>query len=163
MYVHADLEEDQRDASVLTNRAVTLGAHPRIDQNLGDSVLGRWAFLALVGLRQRLDVIDRVVVTDVLEGVGDALNEIFLTDGGHGISHSRGIRRGAAPGTGYGDGYFTAFPQVGRCCPSYRSFDATILLNFGFTPTQRFAVTLTPFDHAGGTPAATFQEPLEHG
>jgi hypothetical protein len=87
MHVHADLEEHQRDAGILADRAVALGAHPRVDQNLRDGVLGGRAFLALVGLRQRLDVIDGMVVADVLEGVGDALDEIFLANGGHDISN----------------------------------------------------------------------------
>ena len=97
MHVHADLEEHQRDAGILADRAVALGAHPRVDQNLRDGVLGGRAFLALVGLRQRLDVIDRMVVADVLEGVGDALDKVFLANGGHGISNGRGIRRGPRP------------------------------------------------------------------
>ena len=37
-----------------------------------------------VGLRQARDVVDRVVVADVLQRVGDGLDEVFLLDRGHG-------------------------------------------------------------------------------
>jgi hypothetical protein len=37
------------DAGVLADRAVAFGAHARVDQDLGDGVLGRRRFLALVG------------------------------------------------------------------------------------------------------------------
>jgi hypothetical protein len=48
--------------------------------------LAAGALLALVGGGQRLDVVGRVVVADVLEGVGDALDEVFLADGlAHGL------------------------------------------------------------------------------
>ena len=51
----------------------------------GDRVLGRRGFLALVGGGEVPDVIDRVVVGDVLQGVGDTLDEVFLLDRvGHG-------------------------------------------------------------------------------
>src|SRR5690606_21843933 len=48
-HVHADLEEHGDDAGVLADRAVALGAHARVDQDLRHRVLGRGRFLALVG------------------------------------------------------------------------------------------------------------------
>src|SRR5690606_5353710 len=39
---------------------------------------------ALVGGGEALDVVDRVVVADVLEGVGDGLDEVVLLDRCHG-------------------------------------------------------------------------------
>jgi hypothetical protein len=59
------------------------GAHAAVGQNLGDGVFGGRALLALVGSAERLDVVQRVIVADVLEGVGDALDEVFLLDGCH--------------------------------------------------------------------------------
>src|SRR6185312_3793855 len=47
-------------------------------------VLRRGRFLALVRGGQRLDVIHRVVVADVLQGVRDGLDQVGLLDGGHG-------------------------------------------------------------------------------
>ncbi len=55
----------------------------RVGQDLRDRVLGGRGFLALVGFAQGLDVVQRVVVADVLEGVGDGLDQVFLFDGGH--------------------------------------------------------------------------------
>src|SRR3546814_11275042 len=79
-------------------RPVALGAHPRVDQDLRDRVLRSRAFLALVSRREVPDVVHRVVVADVLQRVGDALDEIFLLDrnrtaGGHcGLAAAGGNR-----------------------------------------------------------------------
>ena len=56
--------------------------------------------LLLVGGGQRLDVIGRMVVADVLEGVGDGGDEVFLLDGcGHGGSSvAGGLSAGAGDG-----------------------------------------------------------------
>jgi hypothetical protein len=62
---------------------MAFGRHPRVGQDLGDGILGGGGFLALIGFAQRLDVIERVVVADVLEGIGDGLDQVFLLDGGH--------------------------------------------------------------------------------
>ena len=83
-HIHTDLQEHGDDAGVLADRPVTLGAHARIDQDLGDGVLGCGRFLALVGLRQILDVVHRMEIADVLQRIGYGLHEIGLTDGGHG-------------------------------------------------------------------------------
>src|SRR3546814_6984636 len=69
---------------------MAFGAHARVDQDLRDRVLRSRAFLALVGGRQVPDVVDRMVVADVLQGVGDGLDEIFLLDGNRGCAgHGR--------------------------------------------------------------------------
>ena len=81
--LHADLDEDHADAGILADRAMAFGGHPRIGQDLRDGVLGGGAFFAVIGFTERLDVIERVVVADVLEGVGDGLDQVFLFDGGH--------------------------------------------------------------------------------
>ena len=83
-HVHADLEEDHGNPGVLADRAVAFGAHARVGQDLRDGVTCGGAFLALPGFAERLDVVERMVVADELEGVGDGLDEVFLADGGHG-------------------------------------------------------------------------------
>jgi hypothetical protein len=68
---------------VLADRAMAFGGHAGVGQDLGDGVLGSGAFLAIIGFAERLDVVQRVVVTDVLESIGDGLDQVFLFDGGH--------------------------------------------------------------------------------
>ena len=81
--VHADLDERNRNARILTNRPMAFSRHPRIDEDLRNRVLGGGRLLFQIRLVQRLDVIDRMVVADELERVGDGRDEIFLFDGGH--------------------------------------------------------------------------------
>ena len=81
--LHADLDEDHADAGVLADRTMPFGGHPRVGQDLGDRVLGSRRLFALVGFTQSLDVIQRVIVADVLESIGDGLDQVFLFDGGH--------------------------------------------------------------------------------
>src|SRR5690606_10582967 len=92
-HVHADLEEHGDDAGVLADRAVPFGAHARVDPDLRHRVLGRRRLLALVPRGQVPDVVHRVVIADVLQGVGDALDEVFLADLGHGGLLGCGLRR----------------------------------------------------------------------
>ena len=90
-HIHADLEEHVDDAGVLADRAVALGAHARIGEDLRDRIFRRERLLALISAAEGLDIILRVVVADVLQGIGDALNEIFLPDGrSHGVSQWAG-------------------------------------------------------------------------
>jgi hypothetical protein len=51
-----------------------VGAHLAVGQDLRDRVLGGGALLALVGAGQVGDVVGGVVVADVLQRVGDALD-----------------------------------------------------------------------------------------
>ena len=46
--------------------------------------LAAWDCFALVGAGEVGDVVDGVVVADVLEGVGDGLDEVVLLDDCHG-------------------------------------------------------------------------------
>jgi len=62
---------------------MTLGTQARIAEDLRDRVFGRRRLFEFVGAPQRLDVIHRVVVRDVLQGVGDAVDEVLLLDDGH--------------------------------------------------------------------------------
>src|SRR5690606_7952431 len=84
--VHADLGDHGDDAGVLADRAVAGGAHARVDEDLGQGVAGGRRLFAQVGLVHGLDEIGGVVVGDVLQGVGDALNHIILLDHGHGCA-----------------------------------------------------------------------------
>jgi hypothetical protein len=91
---------------------VAFGTHAAVGEDLGDGILGGRALLALVGGAERLDVVERVVVADVLECVGDALDEVFLLDVV--ISGlSRGWPRGPSPRQ-----VFCSVPRGVRCFPS---------------------------------------------
>ena len=83
-HVHAHPHEGHADARVLADRPVALRRHARVDEDLCHCVLCGRRLLALPGFVQRPDVIHRVIAGDELEGVGDALDEIVLADGGHG-------------------------------------------------------------------------------
>jgi hypothetical protein len=98
--LHADLDEDHADPGVLADRAVAFRSHPRVGQNLCDGVLGSGGFLAVVGFTERLDVIERVVVADVLEGIGNGLDQVFLFDGGHARLRINGFFDVAGRGSG---------------------------------------------------------------
>jgi hypothetical protein len=65
---------------------MALGRHARIDQDLRQGVLGGRRLLAVVGGLHGTHEIERMKVRDVLEGVGDRLDEIFLAYLGHGGS-----------------------------------------------------------------------------
>ena len=82
--VHADFDEDVDDAGVLADGAMALGAHAAVDEDLRHGVFGGVGLLALVGLGEAGDVVGGVVVADVLQRAGDAGDEIFLADDGHG-------------------------------------------------------------------------------
>ena len=84
-YVHADLQEDIHDAGVLADRTLALGAHARVGQDLRDRILRRRALLALIGARQMLQVIERMVVADELQRGGDGFDQVFLLDDGHDV------------------------------------------------------------------------------
>ena len=71
MRVHTDPDKGNRNPGVLAYWPMTLCCHTRIDEDLRHRVLGRRRFFFQVGLVQCLDVIDRVVVADVLECIGD--------------------------------------------------------------------------------------------
>ena len=92
-HVHADFQIDHGDAGVLADRAVALGGHPRIDQNLRDGIFCRRGFFVLVRLGHCLDEINRVVVGDELVSIGDALDEIFLFDGSHRLAFIKSINQ----------------------------------------------------------------------
>jgi hypothetical protein len=85
-HVHAHVGEHHDDAGVLADRPASLRTEARVGEDLGDGIARRRRFLQLVGLAQRVDVVRRMVIGDVLQGVGDAVDEILLPDRFHGSS-----------------------------------------------------------------------------
>src|SRR5690606_16868243 len=53
-----------------------------VGQDLGHGVLGQGRFLPLISRRQRPDIIHGMVIADVLESVGDALDKVIFPDDG---------------------------------------------------------------------------------
>jgi Fumarate hydratase (Fumerase) len=88
-HVHPDLGEHVNDAGVLADRPAPLSAHSRVCEDLRDRILRRGRLFALPGATEMLDVVDRVVIRDVLQSVGDALDEFVLPDRGHGLLDRR--------------------------------------------------------------------------
>src|SRR3546814_5550161 len=70
------------DARILADRPMPLGAHPAVGQSLRNRILRRRRLLGFVSLPQRPDIIHRMVVGDVLKGIGNTLDEVRLTDDG---------------------------------------------------------------------------------
>jgi hypothetical protein len=62
----------------LAERALPFSRHPRVHQNLSDSVLGALRRFGEVGLVHGLNEIERVVVRDELESVRNAGNKVFF-------------------------------------------------------------------------------------
>src|SRR3984885_5247542 len=82
-HAHAHFHEHHHDAGVLADRPVTLRAHARIGENLRDGIAGRGTLFHLVRATHGANEIRRVVVGDVLQGVGDAGNDIGFADQAH--------------------------------------------------------------------------------
>ncbi len=74
------------DAGILADRAVALGTHPAVGQDLRDRVLGGRTLFSIVGLTQRADVIHWMIVADILQRIGHAFDKIRFTDCHH-IGH----------------------------------------------------------------------------
>src|SRR5690606_34944707 len=94
LHVHTDGEEHGDDTGILTDRTVAHGAHTGVDQNLCHGVFGSLGFFTLVGFVNSLNEIFRVVVRNVLQCIGDALDQVFLLDHRHGrsLSSARGSK-----------------------------------------------------------------------
>jgi hypothetical protein len=77
------------------------GAHAAIGQDLRDGVLRGRTLLEFIGAAKRLDIVERMVIADVLQRVGDALDQVFLLDDGLGCWL-----------LSFGDGkFFAGFPE----------------------------------------------------
>ena len=82
--VHADVHKNRDNTGVLAQRPMALGAHARIDQNLGHGILRRLGLFPLVGFMNRVDEILGVVIGNELQRVRYAFNQVVLADyGGH--------------------------------------------------------------------------------
>src|SRR5690606_24681619 len=65
---------------VLAQRALALGAHARVGQDLGHGVTRSRAFLALVGAGQMADIVNGMVIADELNPISNRLYEVFFFD-----------------------------------------------------------------------------------
>src|SRR3546814_14269354 len=61
----AYLQEHVDDAGVLADRALALGAHARVGQDLRNRILGRRALFGLISARQMLNIVLRMGIADV--------------------------------------------------------------------------------------------------
>ncbi len=80
---HADLHEDLRRAGVLAHRPLAERRHARVGEDLRHGVPRRRALLARMGRGEVLDIIRGMVMRDILQRAGDALDQILLADQGH--------------------------------------------------------------------------------
>ncbi len=83
LHAHAHLDEDHHDARVLADGPMPFGAQAGVGENLRDGVPRRGALLHVVGAAHGPYEIRRVVVGNVLQGCGDAVNHIGFTNHGH--------------------------------------------------------------------------------
>ncbi len=84
LHIHTDVHEHGDDTGVLTDRAMALGTHAGVDQNLGHGILGRLGLFLLVGLVHGLNEILRVIIGNELQRIGYAFDQVVLADhGGH--------------------------------------------------------------------------------
>ena len=94
LHVHADFQKHGGNAGVLADGAVAFGAHAAVHQNLCHRIARGGVFFFGQRFGQGLDVVFGVVVADELEGIGNALDEVFLFDDGHGSVPLRGLGDG---------------------------------------------------------------------
>ena len=83
LHVHADPDKHRDNAGVLADRTVTHGAHARIDQNLSHGVFRCLGLFAVIGLFYRLNKIHRMIVGNILQRVGNAVDKVLLANNSH--------------------------------------------------------------------------------
>ena len=91
--VHADPGKDHDDAGILANRPVAERAEARIGQDLRDGIARSGALLQVVGPAHRADEIRAVVIGNVLQGVGDAVDQVLFANDRHGAPNNHIHRR----------------------------------------------------------------------
>jgi hypothetical protein len=69
---------------------MSLRAHARVGQDLRDGIASGGGLFAPIRFAKGLDVIERVVVGDELERVGYAVDDVLLSDHGHGFQEPIG-------------------------------------------------------------------------
>ena len=67
---------------------MTLGTHTRVGQDLCDGIFCCRRLFEFVRPTESLDVVHRVVVGNVLQRIGDAVDDILLLDRAHGAALS---------------------------------------------------------------------------
>jgi hypothetical protein len=77
---HPDRQKYCDDTGILAHRPVAFCGHPRVYKDLLDRVFGCRRLLRLVCARETSDKINGMVVGDILQSVGHALDEIVLVD-----------------------------------------------------------------------------------
>jgi len=84
----APFDEDIGNARILADGPMAFGAHPAVGQDLRDRILRGRALFRFIGRAQRADIIHRVIVGDVLQRVGDTVDQIVFAYRHH-IGHAR--------------------------------------------------------------------------
>src|SRR5690606_29426887 len=82
LYIHTHSYKHRNDPGVLADRTVAHGAHAGVDQNLRHGIFGRLVLLALPGLVDSLNEINGMVIRDELQRIGDAVDQVLLTNHG---------------------------------------------------------------------------------
>ena len=83
LHVHANFNKHGDDARILTNRTVPHGTHSRIDENLRHRIFGSGVLFHLPRFVHRLHKIERMVVGDELQRIGDAVDHVLLLNDCH--------------------------------------------------------------------------------
>src|SRR5471032_2888551 len=65
---------------------MTFRAHAAVRQDLRNGVFRGRTLFEFVRAAERLDVVERMVIADVLQRIRNALNQVFLLDDCHGLN-----------------------------------------------------------------------------
>ena len=88
-HIHAHLDENRHNSRILTNWALTLCTHTRVDQNLRHRVFCRLRLFSLIGLVHCLDKVSRMVVRNKLQRIRYTIDKVVLANRSHGLSQTR--------------------------------------------------------------------------
>ena len=86
MTVLPPFDEDIYDPRVLADGPVPFCTHPAVGQDLRDCVFRCRALFRLIGITQRANIVHWVVVRDILQRIGNALDQVCFTDL-HNVAH----------------------------------------------------------------------------
>ena len=85
---HTNFNETRNNTGILTQRTFTFGRHTGVDKNLRHGIFRGLALLFKVGLFYGFDIIQRVIVGNKLKRIFNTIDEVLLTDNGHGVLFS---------------------------------------------------------------------------